>query len=675
MRFLLGFLFFVAALGNHNGGDWPASPTHIEWHRLNGKTADPCASYEQLDGTNRKDCIGIEWPEPAVTVLIPSITSTTPTFPAGAVTLVGKNMIGTGAVTTTTTLALSKEHRGCDDIDTGIVEATATCLLTGTNAAPFCEGLTFTIPDAWRADTLEVEESTRKLCWSSSGATAALGTDFRYTGLRIGVVWDCDDTAVNAAGANTKTCNLLPGTPTLAAGTPYTLLTNFEKTVRAARTTCCRHTTYAGTTLEVPFPTGQCINPSVKQCCQGAAIEPSIMRCCSTAYETVQWYTRPCPCQGTAPACPSGETCCGFTKYPELNSVTALWPEMPGQCFNATTHKCCDTGVRYDPGEQQCCNITGVQSLNVPCPCNDDADCQGGQSTGALDYGLDEQMICCRQDQPDIFEVGDRYVAKADTGRAYPRCSKYSNFPTGTSPYHAQRCLGTCMDNRFQICCNGVLCHREFDRCCNSTCCNKFTGSCTGGMRPGTPNNKWNYMELGVRYEQCSTVEALNPIKAFWIYVLPAYLLLATVIALAFVIAFINKSSRRSFSFLERAMITIAFLTIILAVTAYFAPVYKYGVWVVFVSLLTILAAAARLKWLNAALVVIQFFTLLFLLDPFHGNNYLNFSSLRVVNGDPDPQSAGILHSVHKMWKSLSDVNAQQYCTKFLVALAQTPNC
>jgi hypothetical protein len=185
------------------------------------------------------------------------------------------------------------------------------------------------------------------------------------------------------------------------------------------------------------------------------------------------------------------------------------------------------------------------------------------------------------------------------------------------------------------------------------------------GRIPGTPNTRFNYNELDQPYELCTSIEVLNPLRSFWIFVWPAYLLLMTCVCLAFVIAFVSKVSRRSFSMLERSMITISFFTIIFACACYFAPIYKYGVWVVIVNMFTIIVASARSKGLNLALLIVQFITLLYLFDPFTGNNYVGFAALRISNGDPDPESAGILHSIQKSFHSLNSFNSRKWCATY----------
>eukprot|EP00996_Jenningsia_fusiforme_P002921 NODE_372_length_2345_cov_328.465592_g347_i0.p1 GENE.NODE_372_length_2345_cov_328.465592_g347_i0~~NODE_372_length_2345_cov_328.465592_g347_i0.p1 ORF type:complete len:732 (-),score=115.30 NODE_372_length_2345_cov_328.465592_g347_i0:95-2290(-) len=644
MRILLALLFVTASMGqlvdfsNLRGG--------LRFWLLNGKASDPCAYDDNLNtmAGARQDCVSKEVPDGYNTILLPSQDSIVtaaqqaqPNLAAGSLTLTitGENLVDG-------TLSYATLGGNCATIEAG-TDIPLSC--AGSTTA-----CTFQIQNAaWFSRELELEDYPRKMCFTPTGGAQAV-----YTGWKIGVVWDCD------SAEPTKQCSEMPTNPN-------NRLTPFERTLRSARTVCCRHTQMGGLAGSVLFSVGQCVNPNVTTCCQGALVEPSTQRCCNSDYELVQWQQDPCPCKSTAPLCPTGESCCTMTKYPELaNVATATWPELPGQCFNQSTHRCCDTGFRYNPGTDQCCNITGVQSINTPCPCDSHADCQGGQTTplqGNL-FGVPEGMICCKQDQPLTNENDDRFVAD-NSGVLRPRCSKYANYPTGTSPYAAQRCLGTCMDNRYQICCNGVLCHREYDKCCNSTCCNKRVGTCMEAMRPGTPGNSFNYVDRAVRYEVCSTIEQIDPTRAFWIFVLPTFLLAATLLGVVAIVVFVNQSSRRGFSWIERGIITIAVATTVFALSAFFAPIYKYGIWVVLTCLVTMLSAAARVKWLNAVVVVLNFVLLMYLFDPFDGNDFFNFSSLRLDSGNADPEAAGLLAATGKLWRSQESVEMQRYCTSF----------
>lgn len=182
-------------------------------------------------------------------------------------------------------------------------------------------------------------------------------------------------------------------------------------------------------------------------------------------------------------------------------------------------------------------------------------------------------------------------------------------------------------------------------------------------MRAPTIGNRRNPLEYGVRYEVCSTIEQMDVLRAYWIFVLPTFLLASTFLGVAVVVCFITHSTRRSYSYVERAMIVLAVLTTIFGLPAYFAPIYKYGVWVCFTCIFTMIAAGARVRWLNAAAVALNFVLLMYLFDPFNGNRYFNFASLRVENGDPDPESGGLLAATGKTWRSLNSAKFTRYCT------------
>lgn len=681
---------------NSNPHFYPNYQSNREFWTLNGHTADPCVNREELYGglppsssvivnnnnnalgttAPKTDCSGLQLPDPSVTILIPSSGSVTPTGGWNfALTMTGRNLALGSATGGTPSVALSFPGGACATIDT-------TTIVAGTFSG---SNFLFTVPASWTSPMKEFEILPRKICYN-----AAAGVDPLYvqTGFKAGIVWDCDDTVTGRRCVDFVNPVVNPF--------PTTILSARELAIRYQRTKCIRHTIADHSGANVPLMVGQCINTNVASGCQGAAIDPISMKCCDSNLTLVQTINRPCLCRpdgsSSSPTCPTVESnCCTHTKYPELsplyNSVgRGAWPEYYGECYNTTTHRCCDTGYRYDPGQDQCCNITGIQSLNSPCPCQSDSDCQGGQTLPGQgsSYGTDTTMYCCSLFWPDPYETGDSIISKIGAKTTYPRCNKYNNYPStdfqstnypiATGPYQAQRCLGTCIDNRYQTCCNGVACHREFEVCCNSTCCNKFTSTCTEGRIPGTPNNRFNYNELDQPYEICTSIEVLNPLRGFWLYVWPAYLLLMTAVCTAFAVVFINKVSRRSFSFLERAMITIAFFTIIFACACYFAPIYKYGVFVVIVNIFTIITASARSKSLNLTLVIVQFITIMYLFDPFTGNNYLGFSAIRVANGDPDPESAGILYSIMKCFHTLTSFNSQQYCVNYYNYFNKDPN-
>jgi len=328
-----------------------------------------------------------------------------------------------------------------------------------------------------------------------------------------------------------------------------------------------------------------------------------------------------------------------------------------GQCYNSTVHSCCDTGRRYDPGSDQCCAINGLQSLDIPCPCGTQSDCipPNTPSTTTLN------VQCCVQYSATPWE-------SALYGTSV--CSKYANFPNGTGHYSLQPCLGNCINTNYQLCCNGIACMSSVEYCCNSTCCNKYVGTCQRGLRPGAPGNWNNNNDLGVYFMQCTTVEQLNTVKAFWIFVLPTELMFMSFFGLALCLSVAAKASEgRTYTLLERIMLLAAILSILFAVTNFFAPIYKYGVVTVVVSLLAIITSAVRVRWLNIMCIFFQLVAVVYLFDFVDGNYYLELNSNRNFNtGLTDPATMGVLHSINKMWPSPSGVgNAYNpgWCTTY----------
>jgi hypothetical protein len=173
----------------------------------------------------------------------------------------------------------------------------------------------------------------------------------------------------------------------------------------------------------------------------------------------------------------------------------------------------------------------------------------------------------------------------------------------------------------------------------------------------------------------CSTIEQMNTINAFWVFVLPTELLFATFVSLAICLAFAARSTHtHEFSVIERCMIGAAVLTILFAATLFFAPVWKYGVVTVTVSLVAILAASARVRVLNGACIFLQVLALLYLFDFVHGNAYLGVPMSRTEQGIIDSSTMGVLHTTAKYFKSIADVSSQGNCVKYYRYFAWDPN-
>jgi cell division protein FtsW (lipid II flippase) len=166
---------------------------------------------------------------------------------------------------------------------------------------------------------------------------------------------------------------------------------------------------------------------------------------------------------------------------------------------------------------------------------------------------------------------------------------------------------------------------------------------------------------------QCSTIEQMNTIRAFWIFVLPTELMLASFLCLAIALAFAARAKdSHDYNNVERIMVGVGILTILFAITMFFAPIYKYGIVLVVASLVSILTAAARVRWMNGLCILVLVVAIFYMFDFVHGNFLLNFSSGRnVATGIVDPTTSGILHATRKMFTSHTDVQTQQYCTKY----------
>eukprot|EP00995_Heteronema_vittatum_P008130 NODE_32_length_2451_cov_722.433805_g27_i0.p1 GENE.NODE_32_length_2451_cov_722.433805_g27_i0~~NODE_32_length_2451_cov_722.433805_g27_i0.p1 ORF type:complete len:728 (-),score=321.92 NODE_32_length_2451_cov_722.433805_g27_i0:194-2377(-) len=622
----------------------------LEFTRFNGKRADPC--HIGLS-TASPDCHFNQLPDSAVTVLAPAMSSSK----VGSITQL---QAGTQTVTvyghnlkagTVAQFALSSVGGRCSSIGSTAVPATV-----GTTTA------SFTVPASWLDTAMELENGPRALCFAPSAATTATTattTGWVYTGFKWKVVWACNvDNNNQQCPPPSSSTDPKVQSINVGAGAAYDQAPNNGSRIaqRAAMTKCCV------TTTGVEWKVNQCVNPNFQSCCGGAAYQPTRERCCSTTNEMTQWYDAPCPCWRSTAAedCRNvAETCCLPTKYPELNKTTHATEK--GQCYNATSHQCCDTGRRFDPGSEQCCVVNGVQTLDVACPCATDAHCVGDWANTADD----SNYICCRQTSPVPWESA--FESRATAGGVVSNiCDKYTNYPNGTGHYMYQPCLGNCINTQMQICCNGVACVKSTESCCNSTCCNKFIGTCARGRRAASMGHWNNWVDYGTDFDVCSTVEQMNTIKAFWVFILPIELLFATIVCLAICLAFAARAKdTHAYSITERVMVGAACLTIAFAVTLFFAPLYKYGVFVVLGSLFAIITAAARVRAINIVCIIFQILLLMYLFDPMTGNSFLTTASNRTEAGFADGETMGILHATARLYKSEADVKSLKHCVNY----------
>jgi hypothetical protein len=587
---------------------------------LEGKTADPCNKYTT---PLYPDCQTV--PDSQVTILIPAASS--PTSPmvtavltdAQTVTITGRNFPA-AYVTGSVFFVVGDPFQGCAGPIT--VNDITVAAAVGAFSASADTTITFVVRSSWATVERELEARPRPLCVSHTGVNGP----WYYTGFKIGVVWNC---VVNAGISN---CPPAPaGTNNFLSG--YQSLTFMQLQERANRKTCCKTT--IGT-----MNVGQCIfspadnSQSPTACCGGAQIELSTEKCCSARTEWTSYLTNPCPCTSSA-GCATNETCCLPTKYSEFTSLITAGGLL-GECVGGG-YSCCDTGVRYNPGSQQCCVINGVQSANVPCPCSVDTHCQRDADAAA--------MRCCTQ------------VNTTGPLETNMNCNAYANFPTGTAPYQIQRCPGSCFDTSYQICCNGVMCNKNYEKCCNNTCCNRWSETCQMGRRAAAVGNRYNWNDFNVKYETCTAVEAQFPARGYVNILHPIYCLIMSLFSTGICLIFANKASSRSYSAIEKAMIYIAVICIIFDLILYFSPSWKYGLFILFVQCFTILTAATRVKKLNIWCLILTVVLIIYLVDPFHGNQYLTLASSRTVAGQPDRDSAGLIHHIGRMYKNYSEVN------------------
>jgi hypothetical protein len=452
---------------------------------------------------------------------------------------------------------------------------------------------------------------------------------------------------------------------------------------RLARTVCCGDSDAA-----VPGPFGLdtsaprfgiCIDTAQAQCCGRRAYQPTTEKCCSRPYSRIRTPEQPCPCEigGTSDFDPQlfcdymgpnnlnlpddhagliqGSStptyeCCSQSRFTEITAVTlgsnavTYTRFQRSFCYDTAGptdgFQCCNDGNVYDVGSQQCCRVTGVQSLNTPCPCGSNADCPS-------------ESLCCFQ----VFPPG------LPRGQGAAQCSPYANFPridngdrdqgdvflTLPASAGTQRCAGTCYSQQYQMCCNGAVCESGFTRCCNDTCCNKFSETCQLSQR-SPMSSLSNSRDLGVYFEMCSRIELLSGRKAFFVFVLPAWLLLATAISLAVVTVLARRATEHIFELTERAIVFLAVITVMLGCPFFFSPFYKNGIVIVLVGLVCILVAVARKRKASLFLVILLVAAILYVINPFDGNIYLSITSAVPVYGAKAESS--LLEAAQNLWRT-----------------------
>jgi hypothetical protein len=157
----------------------------------------------------------------------------------------------------------------------------------------------------------------------------------------------------------------------------------------------------------------------------------------------------------------------------------------------------------------------------------------------------------------------------------------------------------------------------------------------------------------------------MSPHRALWMFVYPTVWLLMTLLSTGLVLVFANKAASRSYAAIERALIIVAIINILFSLVFYFSVAYKYIQVILFVQLFNILTAAVRVRKLNIVTLVLNGILLIYLFDPFHGNQYLTLSSSRTIQNLPDRDTAGLIHILGKQYRNAFDVQTNQFCPKF----------
>jgi hypothetical protein len=205
-----------------------------------------------------------------------------------------------------------------------------------------------------------------------------------------------------------------------------------------------------------------------------------------------------------------------------------------------------------------------------------------------------------------------------------------------------------------------MACIDQYEVCCNSTCCNKFSQRCTMGIRSGARNQIFNRIDFRVPYEVCTEMEGMTPFRATLAYLLPIFLLAATFISLFATLNFAKRqSSLNPLSIYEKSMFVFATISILLAWPLFFSTMYKYGIVWIWIMFFVMLASLSQLRALNIAAIIVLGILLIYVIDPFYGNEILTLASDRV----PPPMSGvygwtGVLASI-----VMNAIGDYSYCT------------
>jgi hypothetical protein len=118
----------------------------------------------------------------------------------------------------------------------------------------------------------------------------------------------------------------------------------------------------------------------------------------------------------------------------------------------------------------------------------------------------------------------------------------------------------------------------------------------------------------------------MNGRRAFNIFIVPIFLLFATVASLALLITFTRRAVEHVFELTERAIVFIAAFSVLISTVYFFSPMYKFGIVIIWINLALIAIAAIRTIKPAILAVILQVLLILYIIDPFPANHWFGLS-------------------------------------------------
>lgn len=430
----------------------------------------------------------------------------------------------------------------------------------------------------------------------------------------------------------------------------------------------------------VTYPFYSCYNTQYQSCCDdGTVYDPATAQCCPVT--GVQPASNPCPCVDDGD-CTAGKTCCTQTSPPPVREGY-----LDAMCSQYANHYGTGTDLRQGYATASGSSLGGLLSSSVPLTDRLYAKLIAARDPGAAaGTGLGPAGLYPAGMDTHFLHPADERVRQKTARR--PGALNVGDIGDLIAPgFHGGVCPGKCIDPAWQLCCNGAVCHESYETCCNTTCCNKKSQTCvTGGQLTadghGVQTNldalgpllyaaerflkasdiiqgyensaliytdpaqdpvnaylanqgrslwTWTANNLGNQYDMCTEIEYLSATKAFWVFVLPTFLLTFTLVAVFVVAAFVNgeaqKNGGEGFDFYTKWVLALATLMGAFALPTFFSPQWVYGLVVVLAALFGLVAFASRNAYLRTVFVAVNLVTLLYLIDPLAGNQYLDLTA------------------------------------------------